>query len=121
MNILLVGAGGAAGAVLRYLISLIPYKGTFPVLTLITNLLGAVFIGFISGIAEKKLSQNEVLFLKTGVCGGFTTFSTFSLEAYGLLSTGRTVSAAVYSVLSVVLCVAGVFIGTFAAKKFIKI
>ena len=121
MNILLVGAGGAVGAVMRYLISLIPYKGAFPLLTLITNLLGAVIIGFISGIAEKKLSPRAVLFLKTGVCGGFTTFSTFSLEAYELLSSGKTALAAVYSGLSVVLCIAGAFLGTVIARKFVKI
>ncbi len=69
---------------LRYAIGFVPYKGDFPLLTLVINLLGAVLIGFISGISDKKLSDNAVLFMKTGVCGGFTTFSTFSLEAYKL-------------------------------------
>ena len=77
---LFVGLGGALGAVLRYAISLFPYKGTFPVLTFITNVLGALLIGYIAGAAARRgLSRNLVLFLKTGVCGGFTTFSTFSL------------------------------------------
>lgn len=119
MNFLFVGLGGAAGSVLRYLISLIPYKGDFPLLTLITNLLGAVIIGFISGIAEKKLSDNAVLFLKTGLCGGFTTFSTFSLEAYKLFELNHAVLAVVYSILSVALCIIGVFAGTLAARKFV--
>lgn len=119
MNFLLVGLGGASGAVLRYLISLIPYKGDFPLLTLITNLLGAVIIGFISGIAEKKLSDNAVLFLKTGLCGGFTTFSTFSLEAYKLFELNHTFLAVIYSILSVALCIAGVFAGTLFAKRFV--
>lgn len=121
MGFVFVGLGGAAGAVLRYLISLIPYKGDFPLLTLITNLLGALLIGFISGIAEKKLSENAVLFLKTGLCGGFTTFSTFSLEAYKLFASDHAFLAVIYSILSVVLCITGVFAGMFAAKKIVKI
>ena len=78
-----VGIGGAAGAMLRYAISLIPFKGSFPVLTLLTNILGALAIGIIAGAAARKgLPQNAVLFLKTGVCGGFTTF--FHIFAGGL-------------------------------------
>ncbi len=118
MNFLFVGAGGALGAIFRYSIGLIPYKGDFPVLTLVTNLLGAFFIGFISGAAEKKgLSDNLVLFLKTGVCGGFTTFSTFSLESYRLIQSNHLILAVIYVVLSVGLCLAGVFFGMFLAKK----
>lgn len=118
MNFLFVGSGGALGAILRYSIGLIPYKGDFPVLTLVTNLLGAFFIGLISGAAEKKgLSDNLVLFLKTGVCGGFTTFSTFSLESYKLIQSNHLVPAIIYVVLSVGLCLAGVFFGMFLAKK----
>lgn len=121
MNFLFVGLGGAVGAMLRYAISLIPYKSDFPVLTLVTNLLGAFMIGFISGAAEKKgLSDNLVLFLKTGVCGGFTTFSTFSLESYKLFQSNHAVSAVIYMVLSVGLCLAGVFLGMFCAKKIFK-
>ena len=120
MNFLFVGLGGAVGAVFRYLISLIPYKSDFPMLTLITNLLGALLIGFISGIAEKKLSEGAVLFLKTGVCGGFTTFSTFSLEAYKLFESNHIALAVVYAVLSVVLCILGVFAGMLAGKNFVK-
>lgn len=118
MNFLFVGAGGALGAMLRYAIGLIPYKDDFPVLTLVTNLLGAFAIGFISGAAEKKdLSDNLILFLKTGVCGGFTTFSTFSLESYKLIQSNHLILAVIYIVLSVGLCLTGVFFGMFLAKK----
>ncbi len=117
MNFLFVGLGGAVGAMLRYAIGLIPYKGDFPVPTLAINLLGALLIGFISGIADKKLSDNAVLFLKTGVCGGFTTFSTFSLEAYKLFEAHRSVLAVTYTILSVTLCLAGVFAGICLSKK----
>ena len=86
MSFLFVALGGALGAVARYAISLIPIKTEFPVLTLITNIIGAILIGFIVGITSSKegISDNAVLFWKTGVCGGFTTFSTFSLEAFNL-------------------------------------
>ena len=107
---LFVALGGALGASFRYGISLIPWKGTFPVLTLITNLLGAVLIGLIVGIASGngKMSDNQILFWKTGVCGGFTTFSTFSLEAMNLLEQGKTAYGILYIVLSVLACIVGV-------------
>lgn len=112
MGFLFVGLGGAAGAMLRYAISLIPYKGDFPVLTLMTNLIGAVLIGFIVGYASKRsVSENAMLFLKTGLCGGFTTFSTFSLEAYSLFSSGNRITAVCYAVASAALCIAGVWAG----------
>ena len=109
MNFLLVALGGAVGAVGRYAISLIPTKNVFPILTLMTNLAGAVLIGFIVGILDTK--DNANLFWKTGVCGGFTTFSTFSLEAYQLFESRNYGLAVLYIVLSVSLCLLGVFCG----------
>lgn len=117
MNFVLVGLGGAVGAMLRYAVGYIPYKGVFPLLTLLVNLLGALLIGFVSGIADKKLSENVVLFLKTGVCGGFTTFSTFSLEAFKLFEAHHSFLALLYMLLSVGLCLAGVFVGTLLSEK----
>lgn len=111
-----VALGGAAGAMLRYAISLIPVRGSFPVLTLITNLLGALLIGFIVGAAElASPSPNLILFAKTGLCGGFTTFSTFSLESYTLLKAGQKGTATLYILLSVGLCLLGVWLGRLAA------
>ena len=115
---LCVGAGGAAGAMLRYALSLLPYKGAFPVLTLITNVLGALAIGAIAGAAARRgLSAELVLFLKTGVCGGFTTFSTFSLETYELLNQGQYGTALLYMAASLVLCLAGVAAGIFLTER----
>lgn len=112
MNFLLVAVGGALGAVGRYGISLIPIRSQFPFLTLITNLVGAVFIGFVVGFAESRnASSGCILFLKAGFCGGFTTFSTFSLEAYNLLNEKSYGLCVLYSLLSVVGCVLGVFVG----------
>ena len=113
MGFLFVALGGAIGAMGRYGISLIPVKSTFPFLTLVTNLLGAILIGFVVGFAtgREDISENTVLFWKTGVCGGFTTFSTFSLEAYGLLENKSYVLAAVYILTSVAFCILGIVCG----------
>ena len=87
---LMVAAGGALGAAGRYGISLLPWRGEFPLLTLCTNFLGALAIGFVVGLAgPRRLSPGWTLFWKTGVCGGFTTFSTFSLESFTLLERGK--------------------------------
>ena len=113
MGFLFVALGGAAGAMGRYALSLIPVKTVFPFITLITNILGAMAIGFIAGLlsARDNLSPNVSLFWKTGVCGGFTTFSTFSLEAWQLMEKGNYLLSVLYAVLSVVCCIAGVWIG----------
>ncbi len=107
-----VGFGGFIGAVLRYLISLIPTEGgnSFPYKTLIINILGAFIIGIISATAQKyNIDPRLLLFLKVGLCGGFTTFSTFALETGDLLNSGNILSAFIYVLMSVVLCVAAVF------------
>ena len=113
MRYIFVALGGAIGAVGRYAISLTSEKLGFPVLTLITNILGAMLLGFIVGLVSQRenISPNTVLFWKTGVCGGFTTFSTFSLEAFSLLENHQIVAGGIYIALSVVLCLAGIFCG----------
>lgn len=113
MSFLFVALGGAIGAMGRYAISLIPIKTEFPILTLITNIIGAVIIGFIAGIVSEKddVSPNTVLFWKTGICGGFTTFSTFSLEAVTLLENKSFLSGVCYILLSVVGCIIGIWVG----------
>ncbi len=97
---LFVALGGAIGAMARYAISLIPVKTGFLILTLITNIAGAILIGFIVGLTSNKdnISGNTVLFWKTGVCGGFTTFSTFSLEAFNLLDNKQYTSGGLYCI-----------------------
>lgn len=94
------------------------WKTAFPILTLVTNLIGAVLIGFIVGIVSSKqdVSANSVLFWKTGVCGGFTTFSTFSLETFTLFENKAYVSGGIYVALSILGCIAGVFIGKKLAR-----
>ena len=121
MGFLFVGLGGAVGAMLRYAISLIPYKGGFPLLTFVTNILGALLIGVIVGYASKRnVNDSIMLFLKTGLCGGFTTFSTFSLEAYNLFVSGSKILAVCYAVLSAVCCIIGVWLGITLSTAVVK-
>lgn len=111
-SVLLVGMGGALGAVGRYGLSLLPWRRDFPLLTLLTNLLGAVLIGFIAGLAGRgRLNASGAIFWKTGVCGGFTTFSTFSLESLTLLERGRWLLGGSYMLLSMALCLLGAALG----------
>lgn len=113
MNFLFVALGGAVGAMARYAISLIPLKTEFPFLTLITNVIGAILIGFIVGITSSRdgISKNMVLFWKIGVCGGFTTFSTFSLESYNLFEHNHCLLGCGYVLLSCLGCILGVMCG----------
>lgn len=113
MNIFFVALGGAIGSVLRYLISILNLKISFPIITLFINIIGAIIIGFIVGIDFKKdINNNSILlFLKTGFCGGFTTFSTFSLETLQLIENKNYFLAGLYSLSSVIFCLIGVFLG----------
>lgn len=110
-----VGLGGFLGAVFRYLLGLFPISAQLriPVVTLGINVLGALVIGMIAGWTGRVPTGNPnlVLFLKTGLCGGFTTFSTFALETGTLVSEGRLREGIFYVVLSVILSVLAVFAG----------
>ena len=110
---LFVGIGGFIGSVCRYLIGLMPLSPSngFPVKTLVINVAGAFAIGLIAAAAAKNadISPRIVLLLKTGICGGFTTFSTFALEISDLIRGGSWAAAAAYMLLSLILGVAAVF------------
>ncbi|MDD8049419.1 MAG: fluoride efflux transporter CrcB [Thomasclavelia sp.] len=114
MNLIIVGLGGALGAVVRYLLGFIKVKGNIPVMTMVINIIGSFLIGLIVALALKydKNDSGLILFLKVGVCGGFTTFSTFSLESMNLLQSGHHLEAFIYMFLSFGLSLCAVFIGT---------
>ena len=99
-NCLVVGAGGFLGSVARYLMGLIPVP------TIGINIIGAFLIGVISAYALRDIQFDPrlLLFLRVGICGGFTTFSTFSLDAVEMLRNGAYRQAVLYMILSVVLC-----------------
>lgn len=108
-----VGLGGSIGAVARYLVSLLPltHDSGCPIGTMLVNVGGAFVIGLITALVSRDALDDPrmVLFLKVGVCGGFTTFSTFSHETAVLLKDGKTGVAMLYIMLSLVLSVAAVF------------
>ena len=113
LECLLVGIGGFIGSVLRYLIGLLPMKpdNQFPVKTLFINIFGAFIISIIVAMTakNKSLNSNLILMLKVGVCGGFTTFSTFASETVELIQSGNVMVAVSYAVLSVVLSVLAIY------------
>lgn len=113
LNCILVGVGGFVGSVLRYLVGLIPLEagGGFPFKTLAINVAGAFAIGLVCAAVAKGtgMDPRAVLLLKVGVCGGFTTFSTFALETHDLMQAGAWPVALAYVLASVVLSVAAVF------------
>ena len=112
-NLLLVGLGGSIGSMVRYGTSFLIRSKLFPFATLSINIIGCFIIGlvFAMSIKEEGISDNWKLFLATGICGGFTTFSAFSLENMGLLQSGRIGIAFTYIILSVVLGIAATFMG----------
>lgn len=101
VSIISVGLGGFAGAVCRYLIGLLPLGETtgFPIKTFGINVIGCIVIGILTVLAAKNDSMHPqlLLFLKVGLCGGFTTFSTFALETSALIRSGNEMLALLYA------------------------
>ena len=117
----LVAVGGAIGASLRYLsgVSIVRLVGQteFPVAIMTVNILGSFLMGvFVVAAAHRGLTHLSPLVM-TGMLGGFTTFSTFSLETVTLIERGQIGSAMLYITLSVVLSVAGLALGLFVARS----
>lgn len=121
-QIALVFVGGGLGSILRYLLSnfLNNAQTGIPFGTLIANILGSLLIGIILGIALKNnsMSSETVLFLATGFCGGFTTFSTFAYENHLLLKSGDFMSFAIYTLSSIILGFVMVFLGMWLVRYF---
>ena len=118
--ILVVGSGSFVGGALRYLISL-AMKGVskgFPWATLIVNITGCLLIGLLWGWLSRtsQMEGNLALFLTVGLCGGFTTFSTFSKEALTLLQGGNVWGVVGYVAASVVVGILFVALGYMITK-----
>ncbi len=115
-NILLIGFGGFIGSIARYFVSLLNLTVSFysiPIGTLLVNITGSLLIGFLTGIAAKStiLTVNWRMFLMVGLCGGFTTFSSFTNENLMLIHNGQVLSVLIYTGLSIFFGFLAVYIG----------
>ncbi len=121
-NILLVGLGGGLGSIARYLCQrwfALNHPSYFPWGTFAVNITGCLLIGIFWGLAFKSFSENEhwKLFLMTGICGGFTTFSAFTLEGVAILREQKMGLFFLYMAGSVLLGLAA----TYAGMKLIRL
>lgn len=119
--ILLIGAGSFIGGVSRFLMSRYIQNSVvsgFPYGTLMVNVLGCLLIGLFYGMSERGnfMSPELRMFLTVGICGGFTTFSTFSMESLSLLKDGNFFHFTLYTTLSLFLCLAATWAGNAATK-----
>ena len=120
---ILVAIGGGIGAALRHLANLAALRAfgpNFPWATMGINIIGSMAMGLFIELLARRFggSQELRLFVATGILGGFTTFSAFSLDFASLFERGEVVWAFAYAVLSVVLSIAALFAGLWLARSF---
>ncbi len=122
MSYLYVTLGSALGGLLRYVLTrlTVPFSAGFPVGTVLINVLGSFVIGYFGTLTLQgsrfQASENLRLFVMVGICGGFTTFSSFSLQSFDLIRSDQWPRALANIVLSVVLCLAAVAAGHILAQ-----
>ena len=120
-SILQVALGGAVGAVLRYLTNVgakQAFGPGYPYGTLIVNIVGSFLMGFLVVYLARKGGNHLAPFLMTGVLGGFTTFSAFSLDTLTIWERGEPVSAFIYVAVSVLVSLAAIVAGLSVARSF---
>lgn len=117
---LAVAAGGAAGTLARYLIGVAWARpGAFAWWTLTVNVIGSLVLGLVIGVAGARgaASSTLTLALTVGVAGGFTTFSTFSVETLALIERGESLRAAAYVTASIVLGLLAAALGLYLTRS----
>jgi len=120
-NLLLIGLGGFAGSIARYLVSRLNTHVEWlsvPIGTLTVNVVGSLLIGFLIGISEKSpiLTVELRMFLMVGLCGGFTTFSSFTGENLMIMRNGQFFSLFLYTGLSIILGFTAVYFGYISTR-----
>lgn len=116
-TVIQVALGGAIGAAARYGVGVALVRpGAFPIGVLTVNIIGSFLMGLIVVYLGQKMLSHLNPFLMTGILGGFTTFSAFSLEAYTLFERGEVGQAAIYVIASVVLSIAALIAGIFIMR-----
>lgn len=121
-SFLLVGIGGALGAMARYGFAGIvgrTWPMTFPLATLLINIIGSAAMGLFVGMMARFMpawQEDARLFVAVGILGGFTTFSAFSLDTIVLIERGEWLQAGLYVLLSVVVCLIGLYLGLLVTR-----
>lgn len=124
LQFLAVGTGGFIGSVLRYMLGLLAqrFSITFPHGTLWANLLGCLVLGVVTALAVKTetLSPTMRLLLATGLCGGFTTMSTFTYEMFKFVQDSEYLYASGYFLMTVIGCAATFCLGLYTVSLIVK-
>jgi len=119
-TLLLIGTGGFIGSISRYLLTrfiTIQWPSSFPYGTLAVNAVGCLFLGIIMGLAFQSAIKTQTrLLLAAGFCGGFTTFSSYSLEIFELYQRGEAAAGLLYMVVSILAGLLSIGIGMWLGR-----
>jgi CrcB protein len=123
LNYILISVGAAFEGAFRYWLSNVVYKffpASFPYGTLAVNIIGSFILGLIIFVFDERelISSKVKIFLTIGFCGGLTTFSAFSFETFNLIRESEYLLAALNIFLSILLCIAGIFLASVVSKIF---